>query len=1287
MVAQEAVSQIVANLINRIKRSTALGYDAVADSIHTVIEEEDVVIYEEHVGSGRFEGVKQSAFDSLVLIRSAVAPVDLDVNLNLSETDRQALRELYPIVKCAVDCVAQQLDEAIRNAAKRRDPDEDTSTITFEGLFLIAKTGLEMLNPVVFTVEREIFGTMVDVLDRAAPLRQLMKACGSCLTTYVCRLLASDFPVEGDEGLTVTVGRLKHMFERALSLAIAADGNHLNSDAVSMLKMVITAMNRRLGKFSGEGQARPGNAQLTFVTRVVDCWYGVLVTKIMQLRSEMLQSTSKPVRLGKLMRLITTLPPLPPAHRLRLVIQVALTLRQDATCVMQTETLSALTALMDLDARHSGEIVRGNMRTLSEALVEVLFDRRFCGNSHGATDKTDCEKQVQLVYCIAQCIRTARSVPRDDGQPGIVDEFLQKQILTLLNTESGGNSDSNARVERLMRETQDLPELHSDFPTLEDFMASRDDCQLLTRLARTFEYLFSYSNQDLDEAIALVMCWLFTEFDFVLCLKILTPLCLHFLRTKRSRMLDGLYNVNHTVNGIASVAQAATRRWAMGGKIFAIALESYNKKQGREGMGLDASDASQAEAIFAALLASTVDIAKEMAGIIPKDLEDCLGLYVKTFGFQEYLRLMPLEPLYAIPITSASYRTDSGVYMLPVLQRQLKGAPLEVYLKHFMPTLRHVEALKAKVMECAAIDTTGDATMTHAARSYDSVVSSLYNILVAMVTGAPDCKASLEANDFELLKHVLWLLDCGVESTIVACRVIASCSDLSGVAPRLIGLLVKRFVALEMTFHTEGSDMQAAMHSVEDALLAAIANCGRFCDSAMLAENLTSFEAALVRGQGNVVPLIKISRALLPSVDDELKLKMHRHWLVLSKREPAKNVYLALKRSCETLAAEIKKAFPLRDRSAPSAIPEPVVEASSVYVKEACCVDGLLVLSEALHLSSESKATEETEEHAKHRIACIGAFARLLETMKEQGVYGSATKKFAETLIKPLVVDAMVNASAPNNNTRSSALGIYDSVCNLKLEEIGDVLKLTVLPLSSKSSKSMQIVLVRCLSRLLARHSQHAMKYNLTQVLTFTFRMLAEDNLKLYIQLMKFARVCIVKLSWDRVQWLAPLLMRMFDNESCCQKAKVYVRRVVQKLMVKLTRDQMMKIFPPAHLPLLRSIMAAQRKKRNSKLRKVLKPADDEEDDDEAFIDNMFKTDEEGRLVITMEEGDEPPSAERSVVAASVQRKQRKSQSKLQRKGSVQPYTYIKLNKAKTAEKHKRENIKTLKSLVKTKSK
>lgn len=1277
-------THIVASLVKRLRQSTALGCDVITHQKEDEIDEEDVDIYAEYVGGGRFQRLKQCAFDSLNLIREAVEPVDFTWNPGISDTDKEAILELYPIAKCALDCISNQLDDVLDNAAAYKEVADDSSTLTFEGLFLITKTILEMLNPVVLALEMSVFSILMSIMEKSRPLKPLLNACMGCISTYLCRLFSADISQDIQEGVTSILSQLKHLFEQVLSLAIANDDDKLNADAIAFLKIVTNTVVQRLGYLSSGKCASISETQVTFITRVINCWYGVLVSRIMQLRADMLHSSVRPVKLAKLLKAIVTFPTLPAAHRLRLVLQVALTLRQDYACAIQVETLSTIIALMEIDSQDVSPIMRSNIHPLSEALIEVLFDRRLCGNSQGATDKTDCEKQVQLVYCIAQCIRVTRTVQRDPNSQ-VVDEFLQKQILTLLNMNVSEPEEGTARIERMIRETEHLPELSKNFPTLDDFMAARDDCDLLTRLIRMFDYLLTYHNQQLDEAIALVVCWLFQEFEFVLCLKITAPLCLQYLRTKRSKMLDELHNINPMSTGLASVAQSAMSRWTMGGRMFSTALEAYGRRRTGDSMDTDAPGiATQPMGIFASLFEATIDIAKETAGNIPKDLEECIGIYVKMFGIEPYLRLLPLNALCNIPITSDLFKSESYVYMLPILQRQLKGGQLVIYVKHFLPVVRQVESLLKRTKECVSINTTNEAMISHAARSYEGVVDMLYNILIAMATSAEDCKVALEMNDFELLKHILELLDQGTNRTTLSCKCIAACKDLEGIAPRLIGVMVKRFVALATSLTSTTPETQNTMYAVEDALLSAISNCGRFCDSKMLAENLQSFEAALKRSGSSSDPLVKISRALLPSVDDLLKLQLHNHWIDLLKTEPSRSVYLALKRSSETVAAEVARTFPLNNKEASQRSPEDVAKATS-YVKHVCSLDGLRSLSVALNVMPEAQPKEENEEHCKHRICCISAFVRLLETMKLHGVYDDATKQFVDSISKPLVLEAMINVTAPNANTRSSALCIYDSICMLKLEEIGEVLKLSISALTCGASKAMQISLVMCLTRLVALHSQEAVKYNLSQVLAYIFRLLSEDNIKLYVQLLKFARVCIVRFNRERVQWLAPMMMRMFENEACCHRARVFVRRVTEKLLHKLTRDQMMKMFPPAHLPLLRSIIAAKRKKRHSKLRRALK-AHDEDDNDEEFLDGMFKTDDEGRLVVTMAEPDDLEAEDEAIPKEGSGRKQQKKvRQKSRKKSDMQPYTYIKLNRAKAGEKHKRENVRALKSLVKNK--
>ncbi|EDO05854.1 NUC173 domain family protein [Babesia bovis T2Bo] len=1273
------VLHVVANLVKRIQQCNALEYDPLSDKLRPSITEEDVVMYEEKVVSGRFDKVKQCALDSLVLIQGAVLPTPKVWNINIPAADFNASRALYPIVKCAIDCIINQLDEVLANASQFKEMTVDTSTLTFEGLFLIAKTGLEMLNPSVLTVENDLLYMMLQLFNKATTLKPLLNMCLTCLTVYLSRLVSADILQELESETLKTLAQIKVVFESTLNIAISGEGKELNTNAVSLLRITIRTVIHKLQQLSTSADADRNSSDVKFLTKVVDCWYSVLITTLMKLRAEMVVSSTKHVKLEKLMRLLASFPPLPPAHRLRVMLQIALTLQQDSYCLLQTETLTTLTAMMDIEDQKNSVIIRNNILPLAEAIIELLFDPRFCGNSQGATVLTDCSKQVQLVYCIAQCIRTVKTTPVDKD-PQHVDEYLQQQTLSLLNSANEDQTGESERIRRLMKDTENEPELKCEYQTLEDFLASRDDCQLLTRLAKMFQYLMSYSNKALDEAIALVICWLFSEFDFGLCLKMLAPLCMHYLRTKRSKMLEGIHNSTAVPQGIASIAETVTSRWVFGGRIFYNALEAFRDTLSMRDVEIDPNtDKPQEVAIFASIFECTLDIAKESAGNFPRDLENCIGLYVKIFGLETYLRILPLEPLYSVPITSETYRTDAYVYMLPILQKQLKGVPLVVYVKYILPVLKRLEALMAKTKECVA-NISNETTLAFVLHSYEGLVGYFYGILTAMAACAEDCNAAIEMDDFALLKHILMILDEGTNRTVIACRIIAAFHNLDNVGTRLIGLLVKRFVAVETaTPPNDSSNTQA----LEDALLAAIANCGKFCDSKMLGDNLQSFEAALQRTNCSYDPLVKIARALLPSVDATLKSKLHKRWVELAKTNPTRNLYLALKRSCETLALDIKK-WSEDNKESGSSGDGPKIGISK-YIADACSANGIIDLSDALQVLPNAKPKEETEEHSKHRMACIEAFARLLEVMKIHGFFTANLKMVIDSIVKPLILEAMLNACAPNSNTRSSALGIYDTICNLKLDEIGDVLKFSVSALASGTTITMQAVLVKCLTRLMARHSSEAVKYNLTQVFSYVFRLLSMADQKLYIQLLKFARVCIVKLNQEQVLWLAPMLMKMFDNATCCQRSKVYVRRVVQKLMVKLSRDQIIHIFPQEHLPLMHHLLAEQRHKKNHKLRRKFKSRDEDADDDEEFIGNMFKTDDEGRLIIT-DDVDEPEhygDIDDHIKFVKHKKKVRQQINKKEKRGDVQPYAYIKLNRSKTAEKHKRDNIKALKSIAK----
>ncbi|EKX72857.1 conserved hypothetical protein [Theileria equi strain WA] len=1249
---------IITSFIAKLRSSSPLSCDSVPQDYDVCESDADISLYEEYVGSGRFNKVKQCAMDAFTVIRDADrGNASIQWNPGLGQAEIAIFKVIYPIMKSSLDCLMNQIDTLVIPSRNDDVNLYDSSTLTFEGLFLLLKVCLEVINPLAYSSDGTVLSQLIGLMEKTSSLPFLVKANLGCISIYLCRTYSSAIHAHLIHSYELLLSQHTILFANVLNMALNNPGAEVDPDALLFLKRVVHSILRRLHKSVSVDVEDLSEDSVVMATKLVDCWYGSLVKCLIELRKRLTAGTEKPGKIAKLCRIVYETPQLPPAHRLRLVIQIAFLLKEYPYTDFQIEALNALTTMLDFGPEYSSAILSSNLHPLLGALLDILINRKLCGTPEGTNQETDCEKLIALVYCLAQLVRTAKLF-KHEPDAELVDEFLLKQIQLLLKDEEPDNSiTGEIRLNTMTKDTEHLPELSANFPSFDDFKNNCESCEILTKLVQLFSDLLKFNNEQLDEAISLVLCWMLKELDFELCLKLTMPVCMEFLKTKRSRMIENIYKSDFQTHGTAAIATSASSRWIFGARIFRTAIEVFRQNE-------ELASSQLTKEMINSIFNSLLEITMESGGKVDQEVEDCLGLFICTFGFDLYLQICPLTRLYEIPITSEQYSTDSMSYMLPLLKRQLKGSPLSYFAQHILPVAVRVETLSARSKELGDVEGGTTSNLLNVAKEYEAVNDQLNSLLVTLATGASDCYEALSANDCHLIKYILYLLDKGGEKTLCACKTISALDNIGNIATKLIGVLVKKFVGLEL--NKKPANAGNSVNTVCDALISAISNCAKFCPSDMLASNLASFEQALEKNNNSGDSLIKISRALLPSVEDDLKIKLHENWLTLITTKRTKHLYGAIKCSCETAYNIISKDN----------------DTVSEFVKVVCDTQGLEKIARCLSLAEEETNVGD-DEYNKQRVGSICALTKLLVLIKNTPFWNESIQALSQQLTKPLVFESILNISAPNYSARASAAAIYDSLCALNMNDMCNLLKYTISGLSCGGSTSLQTGVVKCLTRMVAAYSDVVEKYDLSQVLKYLTKRLSDDNIKLYIQLLKFFRVCAVKFNPPRLQWLTPHLLTMFENEKCCARAKVFVRRVVEKLVPRLKRDILLRLFPKDHLPLLRSILAAKKKKRVAKLRAALCP-DDNDNEGDKFVDKMFKTDSEGRLMLNLDEQEEGILEEVAREEAAKFKKKPGRRPKVEKQAS-QPYTYLKLNKNKHSEKHKRENIKVLKNIVKNK--
>ncbi|UKK01278.2 hypothetical protein MACK_002091 [Theileria orientalis] len=485
--------------------------------------------------------------------------------------------------------------------------------------------------------------------------------------------------------------------------------------------------------------------------------------------------------------------------------------------------------------------------------------------------------------------------------------------------------------------------------------------EMTSNIMRIFNLLLTVNDDKVEEAVTHVICWMLTETNFEYTFKLAAPICCFLLRTKNSRMLDAIYGKSGTRVTTTQIAISTSKRWVSGSKILKTSLEYYlntrknnessdarvNKVEGeskgngesRSSMGNEESASSVGDAktggdevdlysetdtvirsLFLSMFESYLEVMVETSGNVEEEMEECLGLYFRCFGMEDYLKRMPLEKLYKVPITNERYHLESYSFMLPVLKRQLKGLKMSVFPKHILPVLNSLDYFVNKTAQIKykagyTRDVTGDEEGMKRALSekwskrmryinklesvhkeYEGVYNQLLQLCVPL-SSDPDCIEVLVDDNYMLLKYIVTLLDKGTERFNTACKLIENFRGLDRVALELIGILVKKYINIEINMEKSLDNGNMC-----ESILGAIGNVSKFCDSEVLSKNLQSFEKALNGKRSDA--LVRLSKSLFPYVSDDLKHTMYRNYL---NQPREKFVYVALRVAMDTVMEKLEK--------------------------------------------------------------------------------------------------------------------------------------------------------------------------------------------------------------------------------------------------------------------------------------------------------------------------------------------------------------------------------------------
>eukprot|EP00375_Theileria_parva_P000743 XP_763413.1 hypothetical protein [Theileria parva strain Muguga] len=1081
-----------------------------------------------------------------------------------------------------------------------------------------------------------------------------------------------------------------------------------------------------------------------------------------------LMTTDKEILLMKICKLMYQTPKLPPSHRMRLITQVLMVLNETSNTELQIESINCIVVLLDFTKETNSSILKCNLMMLLNAILTVVVDK--LDNSVvglvEVVDNLEIEKFLAIVYCTGQVLHNLITFKYEYNEE-FNDKFLATQLQLITNNQVQTQDTVMISFEAI----SDIIKLYNELMKLND-----------ETIDETISTIISWAISEIPQMY---------ENAFEHILKLSTPICCLLFKTKKERIIEGISGKFGNRTTTTQIALSSPKRWVMGSKILQSALSTYSQTRSsntddamdtddivtnggkRDGVETDVitepnptNDPSEIDVkynkyselvktMFITMFESLLNVITECCGEVEEEVESCLSAYFHCFGLEDYLKRLPLTNLYEIPITSENYHTKSYRFMIPVLKRQLKGFKLSLFPKYILPVLNRIQYFVTKTSKfdeivnniTSANGNTGDSSsgvtngstngsnngvgaddelqlLTKVHEEYERIYNELLSLLLPLSLD-PNAISVLTENNYLVLKYIVDLLNGGVEKFNISCRVISNLSNLEPVSLDLIGILVKKYIEIE------GSGLKnLETWNMCDGILVAIGNVAKYCPAENLSRNLQSFEKALGNRKNDC--LIKLSKALLPSVPGELKCRLHRNFL---KQPRNRFIYIAIKTSIETAQQlmdsnselvkkvhaeltnnlvnnvasnadvannEVNNGGAVKsDLSNTDSAKSPVAKQGLVktelvnpeltntnmatsdvpkqdnidydveFVKSVVSIDGMTELVKFLELLSETVDT------SKQRVLCLHSYTKLLHFIKTNFTNVNYTK-LVTLVTNPLVFESIINSYSPNKVNRTCAFSIYELLCLINTHD--DVLKITISTMYynhnnvNKDCEMINIGIVKLLCNIYSKSFDKFDNFETIRLVIYLSTRIISATTRFYIQILKFFRIVMVNMNHDNLVKVTPNIMKLFNNERCCSKAKIYVRRLVEKMLTRLKRDYLFSIFPKEHFSLVTNIIQTRNRRFNKSLYTSHKSSKHEEEDEDEYEEPTLGRDEDEPIVIS--DGDD--SDKETYVKPTV-RKIR------ERKAAFNPkptnFSYIKLNRRAP----KKEQIKVLKNIMKNK--
>eukprot|EP00930_Biecheleria_cincta_P067354 TRINITY_DN5388_c0_g1_i1.p1 TRINITY_DN5388_c0_g1~~TRINITY_DN5388_c0_g1_i1.p1 ORF type:complete len:1401 (+),score=326.79 TRINITY_DN5388_c0_g1_i1:64-4203(+) len=553
--------------------------------------------------------------------------------------------------------------------------------------------------------------------------------------------------------------------------------------------------------------------------------------------------------------------------------------------------------------------------------------------------------------------------------------------------------------------------------------------------------------------------------------------------------------------------------------------------------------------------------------VFGKELSQCIGSAVSTFGPEQVLQVAPLQ-LLEHSLSDAGYEQKSRSWLLLILKDSVRRASLGFFAGTLLPV---ASSLKARASQAE----TGDAQVL--SKKYLTLLEQVWSLLPGFCDEPLDMQGALLSQAGQFAKQLVAVLQnepslrdfvwagfkncCGTvlepKSSLSSALQDQNRSCLQTLSGRVMPEMFNAF--LKANAESEGQDASRVSHSRQLAL-AAVQGLAKLADpnfvgsmfKSLVTKWLKATSGDATASVSEVAPLGDLANALLPHLPVEL--------LQLALKVFGPSLKGSAGGEEDDKGGAVASAQKVAYRAITNVIRHP--EAGKQDVSE------VLVLWGTLRDARQTCAAAAL----KQRLLAMQALLSLMETSLGPQCKNPAVKQEYVQCLTTLMPEVLFHLRDQSTAVRDAAreclhIAATTAIQQELQQEIVTLLSAGLAGLSRHSKAAA----LDALSRLIYEHHSKIAVELRSKLIGVVLLLLEDRDAQVWRAALKFTKVVVFVLPKEALIDQLPPLMKLFHSRHLAS-AKMLVRSIVERLVKVLPAETLEEVFPKDHLPLLQHV-------------------------------------------------------------------------------------------------------------------